>query len=422
MCPRVCPGVIDDGGACRAERHRIAGADGLVQPRQAVRIGRSPHDTRAGARPHGIRSCHMVVVMVRQEDGIEAAAARVHRAHRSGLIRRIDDADRPARFVAQQPRVIVRKHRHRLDSDGHTYHLSFVEAAPIDNVLARSISRFMRSIDVRTVGAAWMMSTLDVGSHTARGFYESRLGQMAAAIVCRRCSCSGRTSRASPCSAWAILARSSPSGRRKRAAASTPPTSHQRAAPAGACAVDAVRLPFPDLVFDRILVIHGVEPVVQDSQPAARDLACAEGRRPHHGGGAEPHRPVGACGQHALRPGPALQVPASSTAVLASAMFRPERRDRALCSPPPTSLGPVLQLTRIWEVVGQTMFADLAGVTLTEAVKDTYAALPVGAPRQTPRGPLRSGLTNGGVRPRAPAGSGDSVPGLACLDYQPTLR
>ena len=65
--------------------------------------------------------------------------------------------------------------------------------------------------------------------------------------------------------------------------------------------------------------------------------------------------------------------------LLAAAMFRPERRDVALFTPP-SALGLVLRTSGFWEKLGRALFWDLAGVTLTEAVKDTYAAMPVGAP------------------------------------------
>ena len=65
--------------------------------------------------------------------------------------------------------------------------------------------------------------------------------------------------------------------------------------------------------------------------------------------------------------------------LLASAMFRPERCETALFVPP-TGFQPVLNTAKLWEAVGHALVPHLAGVTLTEAVKDTYAALPVTAP------------------------------------------
>jgi hypothetical protein len=64
--------------------------------------------------------------------------------------------------------------------------------------------------------------------------------------------------------------------------------------------------------------------------------------------------------------------------LLASGMFRPERRDRALFTPP-TQMRLVLKTSRFWETAGHALAPQLAGVTLTEAVKDVYAAVPAAA-------------------------------------------
>jgi hypothetical protein len=64
--------------------------------------------------------------------------------------------------------------------------------------------------------------------------------------------------------------------------------------------------------------------------------------------------------------------------LLASGMFRPERRDRALFTPP-THLNLILRTARFWERLGRTLIPQLAGVSLTEAVKDVYAAVPATA-------------------------------------------
>ena len=64
--------------------------------------------------------------------------------------------------------------------------------------------------------------------------------------------------------------------------------------------------------------------------------------------------------------------------LLASGMFRPERRDRALFTPP-THFSLILKTMRFWEAAGRMLAPQLAGVTLTEAVKDVYAAVPARA-------------------------------------------
>jgi SAM-dependent methyltransferase len=146
------------------------------------------------------------------------------------------------------------------------------------------------------------------------------------------------------------------------------------APPAVSCSVDPMRLPFPDLVFDRILVIHGVEPYGNDARllrevwrvlkDDGRILVVAPNRM-----GLWAHVDSTPFGQgHPYSQGQIERL-------LASGMFRPERRDRALFTPP-TNLRLVLGATRFLERAGHALAPQLAGVTLTEAVKDVYAAVP----------------------------------------------
>jgi hypothetical protein len=55
-----------------------------------------------------------------------------------------------------------------------------------------------------------------------------------------------------------------------------------------------------------------------------------------------------------------------------------ERRDVALFLPP-THLRLVQRGARLWERTGRRWLPGFAGVTITEAVKDMYAAVPSGA-------------------------------------------
>jgi hypothetical protein len=64
--------------------------------------------------------------------------------------------------------------------------------------------------------------------------------------------------------------------------------------------------------------------------------------------------------------------------LLADALFRVEQPDSALYMPP-TRLRVVLRSAALCERVGRRVMPHLAGVTLTEAVKDVYAAVPVRA-------------------------------------------
>jgi len=144
-----------------------------------------------------------------------------------------------------------------------------------------------------------------------------------------------------------------------------------------ACTAEEDALPFPDLMFDRILLVHGLE-AAENARRMLREvwrvlkddgrlLVVAPNRRGLWAhvestpfGHGQPYSP-GQIGR-----------------LLAAAMFRVERRDTALYLPP-TSLRLVLRSARLWERGGRRMVPRLAGVTITEAVKDVYAAVPVRA-------------------------------------------
>jgi len=144
--------------------------------------------------------------------------------------------------------------------------------------------------------------------------------------------------------------------------------------PRGSCSIDPMRLPFPDLAFDRILVIHGVEPYGNDERllrevwrvlkDDGRILVVAPNRI-----GLWAHLDSTPFGQG--QPYSQGQI----DRLLASGMFRPERRERALFTPP-VNMKMILKTTRFWERVGHALAPQLAGVTLTEAVKDVYSAIP----------------------------------------------
>ena len=61
--------------------------------------------------------------------------------------------------------------------------------------------------------------------------------------------------------------------------------------------------------------------------------------------------------------------------------FRVERRDTALYLPP-TNMRLVLRSAPLLERVGRSLLPRLAGLTITEAVKDVYAAIPLQVPRR----------------------------------------
>jgi SAM-dependent methyltransferase len=151
--------------------------------------------------------------------------------------------------------------------------------------------------------------------------------------------------------------------------------------PAGApnlsCTAEEDALPFPDLCFDRVLLVHGLE-AAENARKLLREvwrvlkddgrlLVVAPNRRGMWAyvestpfGQGEPYSP-GQIGR-----------------LLADALFRVERRDSALYLPP-TNWRVLLRGTALWERAGRRVLPHLAGVTLAEAVKDVYAAVPLEA-------------------------------------------
>jgi SAM-dependent methyltransferase len=143
------------------------------------------------------------------------------------------------------------------------------------------------------------------------------------------------------------------------------------------CTAEEDALPFPDLCFDRILLVHGLEAaehagrmlrevwrVLNDD---GRLLVIAPNRR-----GMWAHVESTPFGQG--QP----YSPGQIGRLLAASLFRVERRDTALYLPP-TRLRIVLRGASVWESGGRRLLPHLAGVTITEAVKDVYAAMPVRA-------------------------------------------
>ena len=207
----------------------------------------------------------------------------------------------------------------------------------------------------------------------APAFYDTKLGRMAAGLIGRRLaqfwpdrpglSVLGVGYPAPFLHLW-------PSSERVLNAT----TSHH-APPAGSCAAHAMHLPFPDLAFDRVLVIHGVEPVGQDARllreiwrvlkDDGRMLVVAPNRT-----GLWAHIDRTPFGQG--RPYSRGQL----DRLLAAALFRAERHETALFAPPAPA-GLLLRTAPFWEKIGHAILPQLAGVTLTEAVKDAYAAVPL---------------------------------------------
>lgn len=169
-------------------------------------------------------------------------------------------------------------------------------------------------------------------------------------------------------------------GQAQRCIAVTPAQIGAAQFPAGglpnlSCTAAEDALPFPDLCFDRILLVHGLEAadharrLLREVWRVLKDdghlLVVAPNRR---GLWAYVETTPFGHGQ-----------PYSSGQIdrlLAAALFRVERRDAALFMPP-LHLRPAL----LWEAGARRLLPPwMAGLTITEAVKDMYAALPVAVP------------------------------------------
>lgn len=148
-------------------------------------------------------------------------------------------------------------------------------------------------------------------------------------------------------------------------------------APNLACTAEEDALPFPDLCFDRVLIVHGLE-AAENARRLLREiwrvlkddgalLVVAPNRR-----GLWAHVETTPFGHG--QPYSAGQI----GRLLAASLFRVERRDVALFVPP-TNLRLVLRAAGLLERAGPRTLPRFAGVTLTEAVKDVYAAMPLAA-------------------------------------------
>ena len=220
-------------------------------------------------------------------------------------------------------------------------------------------------------------------------FYHAPLGQMARRVIARRVR-----------ALWPDL-----HGRRllgygfavpylgdfpdaERAIAAMPAAMGVMAWPAGKnsallCEEDA--LPFPDVFFDRILIVHGLEGA-ESLRPLLRQLwrvLAPEGRillvAPNRASlWAQVDRtPFG----HG-RPFSKMEL----EGILKDALFAPGRWERALYAPPLESLS---SNGAGWERIGGRLFPGIGGLHLVEAAKSLYAA----ATPTLPQGKKRPALT-----------------------------
>lgn len=143
------------------------------------------------------------------------------------------------------------------------------------------------------------------------------------------------------------------------------------------CSASEEALPFADLSFDRVLVVHGLEgaerarrllrEVWRVLKDDGRLLVVAPNRR-----GMWAHSEANPFGQG--QPYSASQV----GRLLADSFFKVERREAALFVPPIT-WRPLQRSAGVLEATARALLPPwVAGLTIAEAVKDIYAAVPVG--------------------------------------------
>lgn len=148
-----------------------------------------------------------------------------------------------------------------------------------------------------------------------------------------------------------------------------------RSAPSATASAEEDALPFPDLLFDRVLLVHGLEHaentrrLLREAWRVLRDdgrlLVVAPNRL-----GLWAHLERTPFGHgHPYTPG-------QLEGLLRRQMFRVTRRDAALFVPPFRSRL-LLRGAAAWERAGPHLFPQLAGVTLLEVEKDCFAALPL---------------------------------------------
>jgi ubiquinone/menaquinone biosynthesis C-methylase UbiE len=142
------------------------------------------------------------------------------------------------------------------------------------------------------------------------------------------------------------------------------------------CTAEEDALPFPDLCFDRVLLVHGLE-AAENSRRMLREawrvlkddgriIVVAPNRR-----GMWAHVESTPFGQG--QP----YSPGQIGRLLRASLFAVERRDTALYMPP-WGWRLVLRSARLWERAGRAVVPQFAGVTITEASKDLYGAIPMG--------------------------------------------
>ncbi len=151
--------------------------------------------------------------------------------------------------------------------------------------------------------------------------------------------------------------------------------------PCLSCTAEEDALPFPDMSFDRVLLVHGLE-AAENARGLLREtwrVLKDDGRllvvAPNRAGmwAYVERTPFGHGQPYSF---------GQLGRLLAGSLYRVERRDTVLWVPP---IGPrlVLRSAELFERAGRRLMPGMAGVIISEAVKDVYAAMPLkAAPRR----------------------------------------
>jgi SAM-dependent methyltransferase len=145
--------------------------------------------------------------------------------------------------------------------------------------------------------------------------------------------------------------------------------------PCLSCTAEEDALPFADLSFDRVILVHGLE-AAENARRMLREtwrVLKDDGRllvvAPNRAGiwAYVEQTPFGHGQPYSF---------GQLGRLLAASLYRVERRDTVLWVPP---VGPrlVLRSAELFERAGRRLMPGMAGVIISEAVKDVYAAMPL---------------------------------------------
>jgi SAM-dependent methyltransferase len=160
--------------------------------------------------------------------------------------------------------------------------------------------------------------------------------------------------------------------------------------------VEELALPFPDAMFDCVLVVHGLE-LAESQRPLLRELwrvMTSDGRLIL----VAPNR-TSLWAQLETSPFGHGQPYTKSQLerLLTGALFQPERWDSALFMPPFGRRRSV-RMGNAWERVGHLAWPQLAGVHVVEAVKSLYVPMPIKGKRRRVLRPALAGAIGVPVR------------------------